>query len=88
MKINSSNGVNLNPYLKHLNKQAAAKQQHRSDQLEISAKAKELQQGNSIVEARKAKVAEIKNLVERGEYEIDPKKTAEKMIEFWFKKRI
>ncbi|MGM8215197.1 flagellar biosynthesis anti-sigma factor FlgM [Bacillaceae bacterium W0354] len=89
MKINPTNGTNLNPYVKNLNKQASVKNSHqKSDQLEISSKAKELQKGNPIAEARAQKVSELKEQVQNGEYEIDAKKTAEKMIDFWTNRRL
>ncbi|GEL78713.1 flagellar biosynthesis anti-sigma factor FlgM [Tenuibacillus multivorans] len=89
MKINPLNNTNLNPYLKQMQKQDNVKNtQQPQDKLEISNQAKKLQDGNEIVEARQEKVKELKQQVENGDYQIDPKKTAEKMIEFWNNRRV
>lgn len=52
------------------------------DQLKISNQALQLQK-NVQHTARKQEVSEIKSLVQSGDYEIDYKKTAEKLLEFW-----
>jgi len=89
MKINSTNGANLNPYVNHLNKQSIKNSgMQKKDQLEISAQAKELQKGNPFVEARQQKVSELKEQIQKGEYDVDAKKTSEKMIDFWVNRRI
>lgn len=54
----------------------------KDDQLNISNKALQLQKNVKNV-TRKQEVAEIKSLVQSGEYEVDYKKTAEKLLEFW-----
>lgn len=54
----------------------------KDDQLNISNKALQLQKNVQNV-TRKQEVAEIKSLVQSGEYEVDYKKTAEKLLEFW-----
>lgn len=54
----------------------------KDDKLNISNKAWQLQK-NVQNSTRKQKVTEIKSLVQSGEYEIDYKKTAEKLLEFW-----
>ncbi|WP_085505964.1 flagellar biosynthesis anti-sigma factor FlgM [Thalassobacillus devorans] len=84
MKINGSNHVNLNPYHKRLNRQTAMKQSfQQEDKVEISHKAKSLQENASTDPAREKKVADIKQSIEQGEYKVNAEKTAQKMIEFW-----
>ncbi|WP_188206714.1 flagellar biosynthesis anti-sigma factor FlgM [Alkalibacillus aidingensis] len=84
MNINPINGAKVNPYQKQLQNQPSVKQKsNQADQVEISAKAKEMQQGNSLVKARQEHVNEIKQQVQNGEYEVDAKKTAEKLKAFF-----
>ncbi|SEQ25444.1 flagellar biosynthesis anti-sigma factor FlgM [Piscibacillus halophilus] len=89
MKINGVNGSNLNPYQKQLQKQGQVKPttQHQ-DKVEISNKAKQLQKEQGIAKVRKEKVENLKQQVQNGEYDINSKKTAEKMIDFWTNKRM
>lgn len=54
----------------------------KDDQLNISNKALQLQQNKQKL-VRHEKVAEIKSLVQSGEYQVDHEKTAEKLLEFW-----
>ncbi|GGB55301.1 flagellar biosynthesis anti-sigma factor FlgM [Virgibacillus dakarensis] len=88
MKIHGPNQTNFNPYKNHIQKQAEYKKdRNQSDQLEISKQAKQLQE-NSQPNAERAKyVQDIKQAVESGEYQVNPEKTAQKMIAFWSKER-
>ncbi|MGP4073863.1 flagellar biosynthesis anti-sigma factor FlgM [Piscibacillus sp. B03] len=88
MKINGVNGANLNPYQKQMQKQQQLQSSQPKDKLEISNEAKQLQEGNGIVQARKEKVENLKQQVQSNEYDVNPKKTAEKMIDFWTNKRV
>lgn len=88
MKINGVNGANLNPYQKQMQKQQQLQSSQPKDKLEISNEAKQLQEGNGIVQARKEKVENLKQQVKSNEYDVNPKKTAEKMIDFWANKRV
>ncbi|WP_121663637.1 flagellar biosynthesis anti-sigma factor FlgM [Metabacillus litoralis] len=87
MKINNLGSVNVNPYKKNLEKQAAAstKPQSKEDKVEISSKAIDLQQSNEVVKARQEKVQAIKAQVENGTYTIDPKAVAKGLVEFYKK---
>lgn len=86
MKINHLNSANINPYKRSIEKQAdAAQTSKKQDQIEISTKAKELQQQNSIVQSRQEKVAAIKQQVESGTYTIDPKAIANSIISHYQK---
>ncbi|WP_053218573.1 flagellar biosynthesis anti-sigma factor FlgM [Virgibacillus senegalensis] len=85
MKINGTNQTNFNPYQKQLQKQAEVKKEltNKEDKIQISSQAKQLQETAKPDPARQQRVQEIKQAVESGEYNIDPKQTAKKMIEFW-----
>ncbi len=86
MKINHLNSANINPYKRNLEKQPDAVQPaKKQDQVEISTKAKELQQQNGIVQSRQEKVAAIKQQVESGTYTIDPKAIAKSIINHYQK---
>ena len=83
MKINNIGPVKLNPYSKQMDKTEGAAKASKRDKLEISTEAKELQKGNPIELERKQIVEALKNKVDTGQYEIEPKKIAEKMYSFW-----
>lgn len=54
-----------------------------SDQVQISTEAMEMQKGSRIETERQAKVDELKNKIESGEYQVNPREVAKKMYEFW-----
>lgn len=83
MKINNIGPVKLNPYAKQMEKMEDTAKASKRDKLEISTEAKELHKGNPIEFERKQIVEELKNKVDSGQYEIEPKKIAEKMYSFW-----
>jgi len=70
MKINQYGTQPVNPY-------------HKSDKVEISAKAKELQKGPDLMKERQEKIAQLKAAVENGTYKVDGKGIAEKMVNFY-----
>ncbi|WP_156288307.1 flagellar biosynthesis anti-sigma factor FlgM [Oceanobacillus salinisoli] len=87
MKINGPNQTSFNPYKNVLQKQAELKKEvKKQDQVEISSAAKQLQESEKPNEKRAEYVQSIKNLVDSGEYQVNPEKTAKKMIEFWSNK--
>ncbi|MFN2744451.1 MULTISPECIES: flagellar biosynthesis anti-sigma factor FlgM [Bacillus] len=88
MKINQYGTQSVHSYHKSFEKQtpsaqAAAKQE---DKVEISAKAKELQQGPALMKERQEKIAQLKAAVENGTYKVDGKGIAEKMVHFYKEK--
>ena len=85
MKINNYGKINLNPYQKNIMKQDQVAQIKKKDQLEISNEAIELQKGSPIELERQNLVKDLKEKVQSGEYEIEPKQIAEKMYSFWNK---
>ncbi|MCA0971565.1 flagellar biosynthesis anti-sigma factor FlgM [Halobacillus litoralis] len=86
MKIHGPNQSNFNPYQKSIKQQTDMKQQgNRQDKLEISNEAKQMQGKDQPNPARQKRVDQIKHDIESGNYQIDPKLTAQKMIDFWTK---
>ncbi|QHE53600.1 flagellar biosynthesis anti-sigma factor FlgM [Pontibacillus sp. HMF3514] len=84
MKIHGPNQTNFNPYKKQIQKQQENQNTNSlKDKVEISNKAKQMQEMNKAQAARKEHIEEIKNKVDAGEYQVDANKTAEKMIDFW-----
>lgn len=83
MKINNFGSVNTNPYKKQIEKMDRLQKTTSTDQIQISAEAMELQKGSRIETERQAKVEELKNKIESGEYQVNPREVAKKMYEFW-----
>ncbi|MED4350968.1 flagellar biosynthesis anti-sigma factor FlgM [Schinkia azotoformans] len=83
MKINHFGPVNMNPYKKQIEKIDRLQKTISSDQIQISTEAMELQKGSRIETERQAKVDELKNKIESGEYQVNPREVAKKMYEFW-----
>ncbi|GAA0368057.1 flagellar biosynthesis anti-sigma factor FlgM [Bacillus horti] len=88
MKINKpSNSGFINPYQKTQNKTQVSKaaQAKRKDQVQISDQAKAML-GNKVNTdpVHQQKVKELKQQVQNGEYQVDSRKVAEKMYQFWF----
>ncbi|MBX0357539.1 flagellar biosynthesis anti-sigma factor FlgM [Halobacillus sp. Nhm2S1] len=86
MKINGPNQTNLNPYQKQMNKQAETGQKKQmKDKIEISETAKQMQESGKSDSVRKKLVEQVKSEVEQGNYQVDTKATAKKMLDFWSK---
>lgn len=87
MKINGIGSMGINPYNLQANKQDNVKSLYKSnrDKLEISSEAKEMQQGSTIPAERQAKVEQLKLEVESGAYTLNPKATAQGIIDFYLK---
>ncbi|UOE93810.1 flagellar biosynthesis anti-sigma factor FlgM [Alkalihalobacillus sp. LMS39] len=85
MKINPFQSVHNNPYKKQIEKQAAVEGTKKSDKLEISKEAIEMQKGSRIELEREEKVKQIKEQLASGDYHVDPKKVASKFVDFWVK---
>ncbi|HEY4602073.1 MAG TPA: flagellar biosynthesis anti-sigma factor FlgM [Cerasibacillus sp.] len=84
MKIHGTNQTNFNPYKDILKKQSQQKKlNNQEDQLEISSEAKKLQNKNKTNYHREVRIEQIKQSIDSGKYEIDYRKTAKKMIDFW-----
>ena len=83
MKINNIGRLNLNPYEKQMDKVDKSEKSTKRDKVEISSEALELQKGNSLELERQKKVEELREKVQSGEYEVNPREVAKKMYEFW-----
>lgn len=79
--------MGANPYKRNIEKNtiAAQKPQTKEDKVEISSKAKDLQQSNELVMARQEKVQAIKTQLESGNYTIEPKEIAKGLLNFYRK---
>ncbi len=84
MKINSIQSLRTNPYQKKLTKERLENKTNKTDRdkLEISTEAKKLLTGAEMTD-REKRIEEIKTLIESGNYEINYKKTAEKLLNYW-----
>ncbi|MDQ0218422.1 flagellar biosynthesis anti-sigma factor FlgM [Peribacillus cavernae] len=86
MKINNIGSSGVNPYNRQYNKVENTKAvEKKTDKLEISSTAKELQQ-SQIPAQRQAKVDELKIQLENGNYKVNSRETAKSIIDFYFKK--
>ncbi|EIJ80512.1 Anti-sigma-28 factor FlgM family protein [Bacillus methanolicus PB1] len=88
MKINNFGSSGVNPYKRQMDKlnqveKAAGK---KADKVEISNKAKEMQQVSQFAAERQAKVEELRIQIENGNYKINPKEIAKSIVNFYFKK--
>lgn len=84
MKIHGPNHSNFNPYKKQIQKQQEMqKSDSFKDKVEISSKAKQMQENIKAQEARQERVEEIKQQVDSGEYQVDAQQTAKKMVNFF-----
>jgi len=84
MKINNSQGINqINPYKNQINQraeQSAPDKAKKQDVVAISQEAFKLQGDN-----RTDKVESLKAQIDAGQYKVNHKAVAEKMIAFWQK---
>ncbi|MFS0750797.1 flagellar biosynthesis anti-sigma factor FlgM [Oceanobacillus sp. 1P07AA] len=85
MKINGPNPTNFNPYKQSIQPKPEQKSDaYKKDQIEISSKAKQLQESASDPK-RAAYLEELKNKIDAGEYKVDYDQTAQKLMNFWKK---
>lgn len=86
MKINNINSLNVNPYKKNVSKaQEAAKSTAKSDKVEISSAAKEMQVTSKVAAERLDKVQALKQQVEAGTYQVDAESVAKSVIQYFSK---
>jgi negative regulator of flagellin synthesis FlgM len=84
MKINNIGSSGINPYQKSLNKIDTSNQAgKKTDKVEISSAAKEMQQTSQVEKERQAKVDQLKIQVQNGQYTIDPKAVAKSIVNFY-----
>ena len=93
MKITDNNpSVNLEPYLKNIkgrktiysSGQETSKEVSREDQVVLSPQARKIQEAktllSSVSDIREEKVAELKEKIENGTYQVDQKDLATKIV--------
>lgn len=87
MNVKGIGTVGVNPYSLQANKLGNLKSSYKSsaDKLEISSEAKEMQQGLTIPAERQERVNQFKLEVENGTYALNPKATAQGLIDFYLK---
>ncbi|KDE46047.1 flagellar biosynthesis anti-sigma factor FlgM [Geobacillus sp. CAMR12739] len=84
MKIHHIGPMGVNPYQRQLAKtERLAAGKANGDQVEISKEAKELQEAASWEQARQAKLDELRQQIENGTYQVDPRAVAKRMIEYY-----
>ncbi|KJE27696.1 flagellar biosynthesis anti-sigma factor FlgM [Geobacillus kaustophilus] len=84
MKIHHIGPMGVNPYQRQLAKtERLAAGKASSDKVEISKEAKELQEAVSWEQARQAKLEELRQQIESGTYQVDPKAVAKRMIDYY-----
>ncbi|AWO74722.1 flagellar biosynthesis anti-sigma factor FlgM [Geobacillus thermoleovorans] len=84
MKIHHIGPAGVNPYQRQLAKtERLAAGKTKGDQVEISKEAKELQEATSWERARQAKLEELRQQIETGAYQVDPRAVAKRMIDYY-----
>ncbi|KZE97115.1 MULTISPECIES: flagellar biosynthesis anti-sigma factor FlgM [Geobacillus] len=84
MKIHHIGSMNVNPYQRQFAKtERLAAGKTKGDQVEISKEAKELQEAASWERARQAKLEELRQQIETGAYQVDPRAVAKRMIDYY-----
>ena len=87
MKINNFRPSGVNPYSNQQNKmdQLGKLKHKKTDVVEISREAKEMQSISSIEKERQTKVEELKAQVQNGTYNLQPNQIAKSMIDYYRK---
>ena len=84
MKINNIQAGKINQYYKKMQQKQTEKKQTKDDSTRISAKAKEIMTARAelkeMPQIREEKVAALKERVQSGNYQVDSKKLAAKIL--------
>jgi negative regulator of flagellin synthesis FlgM len=84
MKINNIQAGKINQYYKQLQQKQTEKNKTQNDSTQISAKAKEIMTARAelkeMPQVREEKVAALKDKVQSGNYQVDSKKLAAKIL--------
>ncbi|HEY4554463.1 MAG TPA: flagellar biosynthesis anti-sigma factor FlgM [Bacillaceae bacterium] len=83
MKVNPFKPTDMNPYNRNVNKTGQQPKAARADKVEISSAAKEMQQISHVEKERRARVDELKQQVQSGQYKMDPKEIAKSIAKFY-----
>lgn len=85
MKIQKVNIPAINPYKANQLKaeQAEQKKMVKTDKLEISSEAKQLSEMSSFATERKERIQQLKGQIESGTYEVDAKKLASDLVNYY-----
>jgi negative regulator of flagellin synthesis FlgM len=84
VKINHIGTSGMNPYKRQMNKlDNVASTINKSDRVEISSEAKELQHVLSIEKEREIHVDQIKKQLQAGKYNIDPREIGKGIIRYY-----
>lgn len=85
LKINHINSSGINPYQRQISQQTqrANKSSQKTDKVEISSEAKELQKASQLEQERSRKIAALKQQVQNGTYQTDAEKTAEGILKYF-----
>ncbi|MFK2826314.1 flagellar biosynthesis anti-sigma factor FlgM [Bacillus sp. B190/17] len=87
MKINRTGVSGINPYQKQFHKPHGPKKpsEAQTDKLEISSAAKGMQEVSKMTKERTEKIARLKQQIAKGEYQPNPEKIAEGIVDFYKK---
>lgn len=90
MKINQTHGLSqVNPYKKPSLQRAdvaSTEKGEKRDVVDISKEALKLQGDSPVDKARAEKLDSLKTQIETGQYQVDHKAVAEKMVAYWRQK--
>ncbi|KYC64874.1 flagellar biosynthesis anti-sigma factor FlgM [Heyndrickxia coagulans] len=85
MKINPVNTSGINPYQQQTKRdvQQTASSTRKTDKVEISSEAKQLQKTSQFEQERSRKIEALKQQVQHGTYQPDAEKTAEGILKYF-----
>jgi negative regulator of flagellin synthesis FlgM len=87
LKIHHFGSMKVNPYQRQLSKsEQITKTTGKTDKVEISLAAKELQEVSKFEATRQEKIERLKQQIQTGTYQIDEKAIAESILNYYFKK--
>ncbi|EMT45890.1 flagellar biosynthesis anti-sigma factor FlgM [Anoxybacillus flavithermus] len=83
MKIHRIQPMNVNPYERTARIEKPTKATKKTDQVEISSAAKELQEAARFSSERLEKVERLKEEIESGAYKLDARAVAESVLRYY-----
>ena len=88
MKIHHYRPVDQYQYQQTQKNQQQKAKVHKTDEVEISTEAKQMQTQNSYAIEREAKLFEFKKQIQEGTYEVQAKEIAKEMIGYYSKDNV